>query len=193
MTGRILFQWYAGQELASLLPYRKKGLIFGPQVCEWPAVMHMTKAGFFLGCSLGLANKSATEEILTEAAAPQLRWRTSFREIIQDLERREQGVNVATATFESVFPEVMLDRHKHVLLTPEECVSSIGQRVLMGLLYAVLSREMALSMLEAWVTQEGGWKDLGIGGWRVNSSPLLTNVEEAYKHAQSMYEAWWRE
>lgn len=193
MTDRIPFPWYVGALLARLLPYRKKGLIFGPQVCEWPAVMPMTKAAFFLGCSLGLANESAAEEILTEAAAPQLRWRTAFREIIQDLERREQGVNVATATFESIFPEVTPNRHKGVLLTPEECADSIGQRVLLGLVYAVLSPEMALSMLEAWVTEEGGWKDLGVGGLRVDESPLLTSIEEACERAQSLYEEWHRD
>lgn len=183
------FHLFAGQQLASLLPYRKRYLIFGTKVCEYPAVMPMTTAAFFLGCSLGLSNKSAAEEILTEAAALQP-WRTAFSEIIHDLERRVQSVNVATAMFEGVFPEYKLNRYKHVLLTPLESVFSIAQRVLMGLIYAVLSSEMSLSMLKAWVSQERGWKDLGVGGLRVDSTPLLTSVEEACERAQSMYEIW---
>ena len=192
MAKRIAFQWYAGQQLAPLLPYRKKGLIFGPQVCEWPAVMPMTRAGFSLGCSLSLANKSAADHILREAARPQ-DWRTAFSEIVQDLERREQGINIATATFESFFPETTLpSKFKDAVLTQEECVSSIGQRVLLGLMFGLLFPEMALSMLEAWVTEEQKWKDLGVGGLRVDTSPLLTSVEEASKHAQAVYEAWQR-
>ena len=33
------FHWYVGDRLASLLPYRKKKLLFGPEVCEWPVVL----------------------------------------------------------------------------------------------------------------------------------------------------------
>lgn len=190
MMDRTAFHWYAGQGLASLLPYRKKGLIFGPQVCEWPAVLSMTESGFFMGCSLSLANKPVADEILIEAAAPQP-WETAFSEIIQDLERREQGCNVKTATFESFFPEVTAtNKFTDALLTPEECVTSIGQRVLLGLMCGVLFPAMALSMLEAFACQEGGWKDLGVGGLRVDDSPLLTSVEEACERALSVYEAW---
>jgi len=179
-----------GDRLASLLPYRKKKLLFGPEVCEWPAVLPMTTAACFIGCAIALRNNSAAEEILAEAARPD-EWRSAFSDHVQDLERRNECVDIATATFESFFPEVTPDKRKDLLLTPEECVTSIGQRVLMGLMLGVLLPEPALSMLKAWSTQPSkGWKDLGVGGLKVDSTPLLASVEEAYAQAESIYQAW---
>lgn len=200
MTTRVPFHWYVGDRLASLLPYRKKKLLFGPEVCEWPAVLPMTTGACFIGCALALCDNSVAEEILTEAATnpkgyglemkPQS-WRIAFSKHVQDLERRNQYVDVATATFESFFPEVTPDKWKDVVLTPEECVTSIGQRVLMGLMLGVLLPKTALSMLKAWSTQPSkGWKALGVGGLQVDSTPLLASVEEAYSQAQSIYQAW---
>ena len=184
----ISFHWYVGQVLASLLPYRKKRLIFGPQVCEWPAVMYMAKAGFFVGCSLSLANKPAGEEVLTEAAAPQP-WKDAFGEGIGYLER---GRKKGAATFEDFYPESTSNAFKHIALTAEECVVRVGQWVVPGLMLGILFPETALSMLKAWVTQRKEWKDLG-RGLRVDASPLLTSVEEAYTRAQTIYEEWRRQ
>ena len=59
------------------------------------------------------------------------------------------------------------------------------------MIVGVLFPETALSMLKAWSTQESrGEENLGVGGLRVNRTPLLASVEEAYAHAQSIYEAW---
>ena len=200
MGHRIAFHWYAGQQLASLLPYRKKGLIFGPRVCEWAALVPMAKAAFFLSCSLALVNKSAAEEILTEAAtsdALQNRgqpWRIALGETIQYLERgRKQSQSVDTMTFENFYPEITSDKFKDALLTPEQCAGRVGQWVIPGLICGVLFPETALTMLGMWVTRERKWKDLGVGGLRVDETPLLTSVEEACKHAQSLYEAWQRQ
>ena len=200
MGHRIAFHRYAGQQLASLLPYRKKELIFGPRVCEWAALVPMAKAAFFLSCSLALVNKSAAEQILTEAAtsdALQNRdqpWRIAFSETIQYLERgRKQSQSVDTMTFENFYPEITSDKFKDVLLTPEQCAGRVGQWVIPGLICGVLFPETASSMLEIWVTRERKWKDLGVGGLRVDETPLLTSVEEACKHAQSLYEAWQRQ
>ena len=200
MSHRIAFQWYAGQQLASLLPYRKKGLIFGPRICEWAAVVPMVESAFFVGCSLALVNKSAAEEILAEAAtsdALQNReqpWRIAFSETIQYLDRgRKQSQSVDTMTFENFYPEITSDKFKDVLLTPEQCAGRVGQWVIPGLICGVLFPETASSMLEIWVTQERKWKDLGVGGLRVDETPLLASVEEACKHAQSLYEAWQRQ
>ena len=71
-------------------------------------------------------------------------------------------------------------------------MTSIGQRVLLGLMFGILYPEMSSSMLDAWATQKSEWKDLGIGGLRIDSSPSFTSVEEAREHAQSIYEAWRR-
>ena len=189
-AGRIPFHWYAGQQLASLLPYRKRGLIFGPKVCEWPAVMPMAKGAFFLGCSLALANKSAAEGILTEAAKAQP-WKTEFSEAIRYLDRgRAQSNSVDTATLEDFYPELTSDKFKGVLLTQEECVGRVGGFVIPRLIPGVLYPEMASSMLKTWATQQGEWKDLGVGGLRVADFPLLASVEEACERALSVYEAW---
>lgn len=200
MGHKLAFHWYAGQQLASLLPYRKKGLIFGSRVCEWAAVVSMAKAAFFLGCSLALVNKLAAEEILTEAAtsdAVRYRgqpWRIAFSEAIQYLERGRKNAQYAGAmTFEVFYPEVTSEEFKCIVLSPEQCAATVGQWVIPGLICGVLFPETASSMLEKWVTQERKWKDLGVGGLRVDESPLLTSVEEAYEHAQSLYEAWQRQ
>lgn len=183
------FEWYAGAALAALLPYRRKMFLFGPKVCEWPAVLLMTRAAFFIGCSLSLVKQNAAEEILKEAAKPG-EWRTKFSDIIKDLERRLLNVDTATATFENFFPEVKLGRGKELLLSQHECTTSIGQRVLLGLICGVLFPGITLLMLKAFVGQERQWTNLGVGGLRVDSSPLLRSVEEAYAHAKSIYEAW---
>ena len=150
--------------------------------------MYMVKAAFSVACSLSLANKSAAEEILTEAAKP-LTWRAAFSEGISYLKR---GHEKGAATFEGFYPEITSNEFKDILLTGEECVVKVGQGVVPGLMRGILFPETALSMLKAWVTQQEGWKDLGTGGLRVDASPLLTSVEEAYTHAHSIYEAWRR-
>jgi len=201
MGDRIGFPWYVGQGLASLLPYRRRRLVFGPRVCEWAAVVPMAEAAFFLSCSLALVNKPAAEAILTESAAsavtPQNQgqsWRITFSEAIGYLERgQKQNQSVDTMTFENFYPEIFSDEHKGVLLTPEQCVVRVGQWVIPGLICGVLFPDIASSMLETWVTQERKQKDLGVGGLRVTEAPLLTSVEEAYKYTQSLYEAWQRE
>jgi len=150
--------------------------------------MYMAKAGFFVGCSLSLANKPAGEEVLTEAAAPQL-WRAAFGEGIGYLER---GHRMGAATFEGFYPEITSNAFKHIVLTAEECVVKVGQWVVPGLMLGILFPNTALSVLKAWVTQQEGWEDLGTGGLRVDTSPLLTSVEEAYARAQTIYEEWHR-
>jgi len=181
----IPFHWYAGQALASLLPYRKKRLIFGPKVCEWPAVMYMAEAGFFAGCSLSLADKPAAEEVLTEATAP-LPWRDAFSEGIGYLER---GHTKGATTFEGFYPEITSNEF-NIARTAEECVVRVAQQVVQGLMLGILFPETALSMLKAWVTQPEEWKDLGTGGLRVKASPLVASVEEAYVRARTIYEEW---
>lgn len=200
MSDRIAFPSHVGQKLGSLLPYRKRGLIVGPRVCEWAAVVRMAKAAFFLGCSLALVDKSSAEGVLTEAAASEaLRnrgqpWRIAFSEAIEYLERgRKQNQSVDTMTFENFYPEITSDKFKDVLLTPEQCAGRVGQWVIPGLICGVLFAAIASSMLETWLTQERKWKNLGVGGLRVAETPLLTSVEETCKHAQSLYEAWQRE
>ena len=201
MGHRIAFHWYAGQQFASQLPYRRKGLIFGPRVCEWAAVAPMAQAAFFLGCSLALVNKSAAEEILTEAAASDALqnrdqpWRIAFfSETIQFLERgRNHSQAVDTMTFEDLYPEITSDEFKDILLTPEQCAGRVGQWVIRGLICGVLLPEMASSMLEIWISRERKWRDLGVRGLQVDETPLLTSVEEECKHAQSLHEAWQRQ
>ncbi len=203
MVNRIGFSWYVGQQLASLLPYRKKGWVFGTKGCEWAAVVPMIKAAFSLGCSLALANKSAAEEILAEAAISDALenrgqpWRTAFSRQIQYLETKcRQNQSADRTTFEDFYPDLRSggyytsDRFKELFLTPEECAVRVGQWVAPGMICGILFAETASSMLETWVTQKSGWRDLGTGGLRVDESPLLTSVEQAYERAQSLYEAW---
>lgn len=157
----------------------------------------MAKAAFFVGCSLALINKSAAEEILTESAASDALqnrdqpWRIAFSEAIQYLERgRKQSQSVDRMTFENFYPEVTANKLKDVLLTPDQCVGRLGQWVIPGLICGVLFPETASYMLEIWVPGERKWKDLGVAGLRVDETPLLPSVEEACKHAQSLYEGW---
>ena len=199
-SDKIAFPWYVGQALASLLPYRKKGLIFGSRVCEWAAVLTMAKAAFFVGCSLALVNRSAAEDILTESAASDALqnrgqpWRIAFSEPIQQLEsRRKQSELVDPMTFENLYPELASNRFKALLLTPEQCAKMVGKSVIPGLICGLLFPETASPMLETWVTQERKWKDVGVGGLRVDEAPLLTSVEEACRHTLSLYEAWQRQ
>ena len=199
-SDKIAFPWYVGQALASLLPYRKKGLIFGSRVCEWAAVLPMVEAAFFVGCSLALVNKSAAEDILTESAASDALhnrgqpWRIAFSGPIQHLEsRRKRSQFVDSMTFENLYPELASNKFKGLLLTPEQCSLRVKQWVVPGLICGVLFSETASSMLETWVTQERKWKDLGVGGLRVEKGPLSTSVEEAYRQGLLLYEAWQRQ
>jgi hypothetical protein len=190
MANKMPFQWYAGAGLAARLPYRKKGLFSGTQICEWPAVKAMTRAGFLIGCSLSLADKSAAENALTDAAKPKP-WKSAFNDVIKELNRRADGIDTPLVTFESLFPEVTTNGHKDDLLTKEQCITSIGQRVLVGLLFGILFPKMATPMIESWTTSAGGWEDLGVGGLRANNAPPQgTTLKDACQNALSIYKAW---
>ena len=111
MIKRMAFQWYVGQGLASLLPYRSKGLMSVSQVCEWPAVAPMTKSGFFVGCLLSMSNNEAAEKILARSAKAK-QWKIEYKHIIEDFERRAQAVDASMVTFEEFFPESTISRRR---------------------------------------------------------------------------------
>jgi tetratricopeptide (TPR) repeat protein len=186
----IPFHWYVAQDLASLLPYLNDERLPDKQVCEWPAVMPMTKAGFFLGTSLALANSKAAEEAMI-CAAETGKWRSEFSELIADIERRNHCLNQNNVTFEEFFPEVIHNnQNQYVVLGYKDCITSIGQRILVGLMLGILFPNTALQMLNSWVHSPSEYKDLNVGELKVDDSPLLSSVEESYKHAQAIYEEW---
>jgi len=117
-------------------------------------------------------------------------WRSMFRQITENLEHRAQHLDKGVVAFEDFFPEVTFDFVWRISMEPEKCTTSIGERVALGLMFGILAPERALSMLEAWITQEQEWKYSGVRGLLVDHSPLVTSPEEAYGHAQSIYEAW---
>lgn len=193
MRGQPEFHWYAGTMLAQLLPYRKKNLLFGPQVCEGAAVKPMWKAAFFLGDCLALADAEAAREILDMSASPS-EWRSAYGDIINDLQSRHSRAKGIEETYEEVFPEASAPRSDvdGMLMTSVECTSSIGQRVLLGITWGLLFPETGKSMLEAWVSQKRDWASVGIGGLTVQDTPQFKSVEEGLAQAQSLYSAWSR-
>ena len=194
MNERVQFQWYLGARLAALLPYHADAAESGSRVCEWREVVPLTKAAFSLGCSLSLVNTAAAEEVLTDAAS-QSPWRVAFEKIVEDLDRRQYAIGSAAVVYESLFPEVKMNmyRYRPLLLTPEQCVTRIGQDVLLGLIFGVLHPQPAASMVQSWVHFGGKLTNLGRGVFRVDridNSPLLEGIEEAYERVQSLYAAW---
>ena len=76
------------------------------------------------------------------------------------------------------------------LLSPQECVSQIQQRVLFGLVFGALFPSITLSMLQSWVNRDSKYEDLKVGGLRVQERPFLTSIEQAYAAARDIYEMW---
>jgi ankyrin repeat protein len=157
----------------------------------------MTKAAFFVGCSLALVNKSAAEEILAEAARTDaiegrgLPWRTAFAPQARILENGCMARGDTTRLrFEDIYPELFTEEWSDVFVVADECSVRIGQFVIPGLMCGVLHPEVSFSMLEGWVSQESKWENLQIGGLRVNMSPLMTTVDGACEQAQAIYKDW---
>ena len=189
MIKRMAFHWYVGRQLASLLPYRKKGLMFGPQVCEWAAVRPMIKSGFFVGCALSLADSAVAETALASSATKG-DWRRAYANTIQAIEHRVQRKATLHMRFEDLISDSTEKKRQDTLLTPHECTGAIGRKVLAGLIFGLLSPDKASSMLEEWTSKKRGWKDLGVGGLRVDTSPQFANVQEACQGARAIYETW---
>jgi len=57
-------------------------------------------------------------------------------------------------------------------------------------MFGILFPNTALQMLNSWVHSPSGYKDLNVGELKVDDSPLLSSVEESYKHALAIYEEW---
>jgi len=167
------------------------------QVSEWAAALPVAKAAFCLGCALALGSRSAAERVLTEAAlsdAPEDQgqpWKTAFSEIVEYLEAaREESSSGDTVTFEDFYAEPTDDKYMNILLTRQECVVRLSQWVISGLILGVLFPETGARVLTTWVTRDRTAETLGVGGQRVDTSPLLGSVEEACERAQSLYKAW---
>ena len=189
MNERLAFHWHVGSMLAKRLPYRKKGFLFGPQVCEWAAVLSMTKAAFFTGASLALNDQTAAEEVLDESVTLE-KWRNAFHETIADLNQRAEQVDRLAVSYEALFPETMeQDRRQYTkaLQSPTDCVRALGQGVLVGLIVGALFPDLARSMLQSWVGGPRGSRRLGVGGLSVDDSPLFSTVDEATNLAQNIY------
>jgi hypothetical protein len=103
----------------------------------------MLKAGFFVGCSLFLADNAAAGAILEDLSTGQ---RAGAAD---DFAGRTRDVDVEAATFESLFPEYdPAQETAGWTLSERECAEAIGKQVVAGLIFGDLHPEMAGSMLE---------------------------------------------
>lgn len=193
MSNENAFFWYAGVGLADRLPYHKKWILFGPLVCEWAAVFSMTKAGFFLGTSLASASKDAAEYVLKHAAEPKS-WTVSFENVISDFKSRigpdTVFIIMNNPTFEILFPETASIKNPNAVMTPEDCSCSIGQRILLGLIFGIQYPALATIMLQAWVNQTEESRRLNVGGLMVMEKPSLSSVDQSKETVLSIYESW---
>ena len=185
------FEWYAAYMLTQSLPFRKKFLLFGPQVTERAALIVAEKPAFLLGCMLSQKERIATEQILDDSTAPQS-WRSACAHIEDDLLRRWNAQpDKENITYEQFFPESSPSRpNAGDLLSSELCMDAIRQRVLLGLILGLNFPATAIAMAEAWVGQSSTSRDLGVGGISVEDSPLFTSVESGLALAQTVYEEW---
>jgi len=189
MVKTMSFQWYVGQGLASRLPYRRRGLLSGAQVCEWAAVRRMVESGFIVGCAVSLVDSVAAETALGGLATPG-GWKTVYPNTVQRIQETVERKDILDVRFQDLVSDATRRRPKRALLTPRQCSRAIGHHTRIGLVFGLLCPDRASSMLREWVSKKQGWQDLGVGGLHVDVSTPLANVEEACQHAWAIYQTW---
>lgn len=188
MSGSERFHEYVADVLAAQLPYRKKYLMFGPQVCEWGLVLHMCQSAFFIGCAAGLDDPEGA--ISLAGAANDVRaWGALWSSAGMELERRVSAVEPSSATFDQLFPETFTQSVSEVrrLLSPRECVAALGEPVVTGLTVALGFPELAQAMLDLRRPIRRGAQIVGV---RLIDASAWMTVEQMMAHAREMVAAW---
>lgn len=186
------FQWFLGEGLAKQLPFRKRYSFFGEKVCEWGVVMPMAKAGFMVGCALASASPKSAEFALQYTSKPNS-WREVYAAIVENLIDRLKIVAVESVSFEDLFPEWQHPSTPiETLMRESDCVSAIGQRVLLGLIVGILQPDVSIEIISSWISQKPAKRELGIRGLSVQESPRFggTTLEDVQKNAQILYDGW---
>ena len=188
MSGGEPFHAYVGDVLAGQLPYRKKFLMVGPQVCEWGLVLHMCQSAFFIGCAAGLDDPEGAIALLG-AANDVGEWGALWSSTGVELERRVSTVELAAATYDKLFPETFTQSMSEVrrLLSPRECVAALGEPVAAGLTVALRFPDLAQAMLELRRPILRGAEIVGV---RLIDASAYMTVEQMMAHAREMVAAW---
>lgn len=177
------FGKFAGDILADRLPYRKRGFLRGPQVCEYAALVPMAKALFFFTAALGLANRDAAEVALANI--------TGFgnwpRFVLPGVSHLDTAVELlrraADTCFEDIYPTIdlihagvlnrdalpssVLPLPRDYLLTPDQCALLLQFWVQPGLEFGYLLPQTTRSLLENWLASEAG--------------PVVRSINEAFQ------------
>lgn len=193
MATDLRFPSYVGAMLVNALPFRKKNLLFGPQVCERAAVIPTEKSAFLVGCALVFWSKfDAVNAGLDGVTAPET-WKDTHGAIVDQLNERASRLTVNEASYETVFPEAAFPADRpdaRLLMTRPECVDALAHRVMLGIFWGVLHPELGRAVLEAWLSQSGGWLNLGVGGVSVDASTRMETVEESIEAAHMVFYEW---
>jgi hypothetical protein len=221
MFSKNPFYRYCGNHLAMQLPYEKKGFIRKEYVCEWQAVHIVGKAGFYLGCALAIADSKLADSALWNASRESplsltltnADWRYVFEEVLVNIENRLKCIKGAKKyDYTDLFPETKEIKNPEMLLNADACFDSVGQRVLVGLLFGVAHPDYANMMLRVWIDR--GNLTLSEGIDHVNTTlreeidrkllineielerlliqdkRLLTSIDDVKEMAISIYKDW---
>ena len=188
MTTDRAFHHYVGEALADQLPYRKRYVLWGEQVCEWGIVLHMSQAAFFIGCAVGVDDADEANAMMSLAAGAS-DWAAAWASVVAALDERAATLDHATATFHDLFPEARGQAPKELgrLLAPHECASTMGQRVTTGLIFALRYTDLARRMLGS---RTPGSVDIGVGGVKFIDASAYMSEDEAFAQARAMVASW---
>lgn len=206
MYGNLHFHDFVGDQLARLLPYRKKGVLFGPQVCEYAAMPPMDRAAFFVAVALWLRDRTAGEVALTDWASTNVRPGHGVRLSVTGLEELVHTARAGTPVpaFDALFPRwmasgfdgaslqmpvgVQLDDRQ--LLSPQDCSRVLAAWAPKGLIIAWRFPSWAGEMLQGWLGQDDALHDLRVGGLRVQERPIFATLNQATEAARAIFDAW---
>ena len=183
------YHWFVGNGLAMSLPFKKRHGIIGKKVCEWGIVMPMAKAGFMVGCALAITEPKSAEYALQYSTQPKS-WKVAYDTIVDGLVLR-LATSTKNTSYEDFFPEWRQpSTPMETLLNEVECISAIGQRVILGLATGLLNSGVGTQIVESWVSQKPIKQNLGIRGFSVQERPLFSTVEDARQQAKILYDTW---
>jgi hypothetical protein len=180
------FHLYVATELILKLPFKKRYLIIGDDVCKWGVVKPTAKAAYMLGCTLAITEPKSAEHALQVSTSPN-NWRATYNGIVDNLISR-MDINSEITNYDDLIPEWQLSS------TPDEtlldilgCINAIGHRVILGLITGLLNTSVGTTIIKSWISHDQ-IPDMYL--LTIKPQYKFSSFEYAQEHAKIVYQNW---
>ena len=188
------FSRYVSAMMAQRLPYRKRAMLRGPQVCEYAAIPSMAKGVFFIGAGLALREKDAAEVALANISGFGNWPGHASLAHKQDWDGAMELSGRDDARFEDIYDHLIGHIHAGALnlagpppddylLSPEQCAHLLQRWVEPGLLMGYLLPKTTRILMANWLATPADIQRLGAGRLSVIEKPLAASAEAACQGA----------